>query len=370
MKIIHLMRNEKFTGGIVRFYNEFFNNTEHEIIYYIKQGDPSVINEECSIKQREYIAVEKNGLIPYLRSLRCDYIVIHSLFLSATEYVYLLADRKLLNKIVWIEWGADLYSWKQAGGIKAKIRNCINYRFRSAVQNIVCIFPPDIEYFKSRFPKAIGTVYYAPYNGFPVDEEFLNYKDGSRLESLIKDKEPVYIQIGQNSLTTLNHISVLKNLRKFKDENIRIVLPLSYGGNKEYTDEVVDYAEREFPGKVIALREFMPKEEYFKLIEKVGIAIFDTDRQCALDNIERLFFRNVKVYLSENGVMYKYFADLGLPVKKCENITNESFDSFIAPPEIENQRSFMRYIRSLSCIDQTVDRWKYIYESLRHSTNE
>ena len=32
MKIIHLMRNEKFTEGIVRFYNEFFNNAEHEIV--------------------------------------------------------------------------------------------------------------------------------------------------------------------------------------------------------------------------------------------------------------------------------------------------------------------------------------------------
>ena len=72
-----------------------------------------------------------------MKSLRCDYIVLHSLFLSATEYACLLADRKLLNKIVWIEWGADLYSWKQAGGIKAKIRNYINYRFRSAVKNII-----------------------------------------------------------------------------------------------------------------------------------------------------------------------------------------------------------------------------------------
>jgi len=32
MKIVHLMQDEKFTDGIVGFYNEFFNNGEHEII--------------------------------------------------------------------------------------------------------------------------------------------------------------------------------------------------------------------------------------------------------------------------------------------------------------------------------------------------
>ena len=168
----------------------------------------------------------------------------------------------------------------------------------------------------------------------------------------------------------MNHIRVLENLSKFKDENIRIILPLSYGGTKEYADEVVDYAEREFPGKVIALRKFMPKEEYFKLIEKVEIAIFDTDRQCALGNIERFIFRNVKVYLSENGVMYKYFFDLGVPVQKCESINKLSFEEFIIQPTIKNRELFMKYIKSLSSIDQTVEKWTYIYESLRHSMNE
>lgn len=168
----------------------------------------------------------------------------------------------------------------------------------------------------------------------------------------------------------MNHIRVLKNLSKFKDENIRIILPLSYGGTKEYADEVVDYAEREFPGKVISLRKFMPKEEYFKLIEKVGIAIFDTDRQCALGNIERLVFRNVKVFLSENGVMYRYFSDLGVPVQKCESIDKLSFKEFVEQPPIKNKENFMNYIKSLSCIDQTVEKWTYIYESLRHSMNE
>lgn len=79
---------------------------------------------------------------------------------------------------------------------------------------------------------------------------------------------------------------------------------------------------------------------------------------------------NVKVYLSENGVMYKYFFDMGVPVQKCESINKLSFEEFIIQPTIKNRELFMKYIKSLSSIDQTVEKWTYIYESLRHSMNE
>ena len=371
MKFVHLMKNEKFANGIVCFYSTFFNNGEHEIIYFLRDKKESCIREQYSIKQAEFCTQDsKIGVVAYLKSLRCDYIFLHSLFFTSKEKVQLLLDKELLKKLVWIEWGADLYSWRQNGQFKAILKNKINYKFRSSFSNIVCIFPPDVDYVKKQFPCTSRQIYYAPYNGFPVDEEFLNYKIDSRLAEANKCGEPVWIQIGQNSLETLNHIRVLKAISKFKDENIRIVLPLSYGGTKEYADRVVDYAEKTFPGKVVALRDFMPKEKYFELINKVGIAIFDTDRQCALGNIERLFFRNVKVYLSENGVMYKYFADLGVPVKKCEDIKSESFKNFIAPPTIENRDGFMKYIKSLSSIDSTIERWNYIFENLRHVINE
>ena len=68
--------------------------------------------------------------------------------------------------------------------------------------------------------------------------------------------------------------------------------------------------------------------------------------------------------------MYRYFSDLGVPVQKCESIDKLSFKEFVEQPPIKNKENFMNYIKSLSCIDQTVEKWTYIYESLRHSMNE
>ena len=43
----------------------------------------------------------------------------------------------------------------------------------------------------------------------------------------------INIQIGHPSTQVLNHIEVLEDLYKFRDENIRIYIPLSYG-DEEY----------------------------------------------------------------------------------------------------------------------------------------
>ena len=43
------------------------------------------------------------------------------------------------------------------------------------------------------------------------------------------------------------------------------------------------------------LRSFMPKDEYFELLDRIDIAIFQTYRQCGLGNIYQMIFRNVKL---------------------------------------------------------------------------
>ncbi len=369
MKIVHLMKNEKFTKGVVRFYNQFFNTGEHEILYYRKTEDSELIDSTCSIEQNEFLPEKHYNLVRYLKSLKCDYIVLHSLFLTAAEKVKLLLDRQLFSKIVWIEWGADLYSWKYPFGIKNIIKNQVNFLFRNKVNRIICIFPPDIDYFHKKFPRSKGSVFYAPYKSYPVDEEFQSYKEESKLDLAIKKGDTIYIQIGQNSLETLNHVEVLHDLERFRDENIRLFLPLNYGGTKEYADSIEQYANALFPGKVIVLRDFMPKEEYFKLTQKISIAIFDTERQCGLGNINRLNFRNVKVYLSEKGPMYKYFREKGVPVEKYENIKTMSFEDFIQPLQTTEKEKFNSYINELSSIDVAVNQWREIYESMRLSLN-
>lgn len=327
----------------------------------------SLIRSDIKISQNEFYKTDEKsvGLCSYLQGLDCDYIFVHSLFFSGREILEILRNKKLYRKLVWIEWGADLYSWKMQGRVRGKIKNYVNFRFRNDFQHIVCIFPPDMEYFKQQFPKSKAKLYYAPYAGYPNPEEYEHYSSDCELQKNLEFGNTIYIQIGQNGMTTLNHKRVLENLSKFKDENIHLILPLSYAGKKEYVDDVINYANQLFPGKVTILRDFMPKDEYFALMQKVSIAIFDTERQCALSNIHRLNFRNVKLFLSENGVMYSYFLKQGVSVEKCEDIRKMTFEQFVEVPSKHNQRNFQKYIYELSHIETSVEKWNQIYLNLK-----
>lgn len=369
MKIIHIMMKEKFTDGIVAFLNQFFCNGEHEVLYFHPNGvnEDSLINKKYDICQRELYKNSKKDFVKYLEGLTCDYIILHSLFFVSTmDKIKLLGKRNLMNKLVWIEWGADLYSWKMSGGLKTKISNYINYVFRKTLRHVICIFPPDADYFRTIFRNSKAKLYYAPYTSYPRPKELMeDYSETSRLQKAIDNDETIYIQIGHNGMETLNHKRVLKSLYKFRDENIHVFLPLSYGGTKEYVDEIESCAKAMFPNKITVLRDFMPEEEYYELIKKVSIVIFDTGRQCALGNINLMIFRNVKVFLSETGVMYNYFVKRGIPVNKCEDINKLTYSEFIRPNTTYDKEKFDSYIYDISHIEPSVEKWTRIYTDLK-----
>lgn len=366
MKIIHVMMQEKFTTGMVKFFNDYFDNGEHKIVYCNTIGEKSLIDPECKIEQVDIYREDNMYLIKSLEKMEGDYIILHNLFfLTNPEKLDILLHPKMRKKIVWVEWGADLYSWKSFGGIKTKLLNVLNYLFRCKIKHVIFIFPPDEDFYKQEFKNSKAKCYYAPYLIYPLSKEYDKYVSESRLAVDKIQGNPIYIQIGHNGMPTLNHKRVLKELSKYGNENINILLPLSYGGTKEYVDDVAEYANKLFPGKTTILRDFMPADEYYQLLKKVSIVIFDTHRQCALGNIHLMNFRNVKLYLSAECVMYNYFLEQGVPVEKCENIKDMSFEEFIACPQIVNKDKFRSYIDSISHIDFGKSCWENIFEELR-----
>ena len=372
MKITHVITGGKYAPEMVRFLNEYFVSKGHEILFCNVEGNPSLVLEQCQIAQDEIYRKQKKcstELIEKLNQCQSDYIVLHNLFfLTNAEKILLLLKPKLLRRIVWIEWGADLYSWRiprsNKGTVKRLILNTINKVLRYKFNNIICIFPPDMEYYKKTFPGSHAKLHYAPYFGYPLDMCLSDYTDFSRLAYDIENGNTIYIQIGHNAMKTLNHERVLTMLSKFSEENIRILLPLSYGAEKDYIDYISRIASKLFPGKVTILNDFIPETQYFELLDRVDIAIFDTERQCALGNIHMLNFKNKKIFLSEHGTMYNFFIDEGVPVQKCEDIPSMTYEEFSKPLVISNNDKFSNYLYWISDITPCKMLWETIFEEL------
>lgn len=376
MKIVHIFMKEKFTQGVVRFYDSFFPNV-HTICYMNYLGEPSLIDKNISISQREFYFQSKNTpffhLIKFFRMLnKYDYIVFHSFFMLSPKAVLLLSLWSgLIKKLVWIEWGGDLYQWEESCNsrtwILLQIKKWANYRIRVNCNAVVCIFPPDCEMYHKMFPKSKAKVFYAPYCGLPMKKPDEEGKAFIKIPEKINKREgEILIQVGHSGDSTLNHMETLSMLNKYRDENMQILLPLSYSwDSKEYVNKIIDYANNHFPGKIIILTEMLPKDQYFELLKRVNVAIFNTERQIGLGNINSLLQNNVKVYLREDGVMYQYFLDNGQPVEKISNIEKESFEQFISAPKVDEKKRD-DYWKKQSSMERKVELWKNVYEYLEN----
>ena len=361
------MRPSLFTNSILEFYSQNTFCGEHEVVFYLYKSESSPLRKDLSLCQREFSVSGIKDILDFLNYIeKYDFIVFHSLFFDAKLKMLLCLKRALLKKIVWIEFGADLYSWKAQGGIKAVINNCVDTFLRNNFGYFVGIFPPDCDVFNKEFPKHKARVFYAPYIGATVDEEFNNYSFNSSLDSHIRNNEDIIIQIGHNAFKTLNHIAVLTKLQFLKERKVKFLLPLSYG-DKMYGDSVQKYAEKIFPGQVYCLREILPKEKYFEIINNVDIAIFNTYRQAGLGNINRLILKNTKVYLPCESVMYKYFSSKGVSVYSYDDILDKGDKQLLSPVETCIRENNMRYIQELKDVEKGAGYWREIFLELSKS---
>ena len=374
MRIVHVMAREKFTSSIAGFYDLYFPN--HSILYRNVKGAPSLIDDKLKIEQNEYFFSQGKRSIPETLGLfkklkKYDFIVLHSMSVFKTlDRILALFFPSLVRKLVWIEWGADLYEWKKNDSHNVSewmiewIRNRVNYMLRIRIPYVVCIFPPDEECYRSEFVRSDAKTFYAPYCGSKSLYQFRNRVEKSRLSADRENGNEIVIQVGQNAMSSLNHVGALCSLRKFRNRKIKIFLPLSYGGKGDYAEKVKATAENMFKEKAYPLMEFMPADQYFDICNGVDIAVFNTYRQAGLGNIHRLIWNRVKVYLPKDSVMYKYFKGCGVPVQAIEQIASESFEEFISDPVVEDEEKYTNFLRSLSEIKWKVEKWREIYNYL------
>ena len=371
MKIVHLMRKEKFTSSVSQFYNKYFNNGEHDVLYINTNGENSLIDDNLNIMQKElfissYMSSSKDDIKTVLDAIeQYDYIVFHSLFINGPLLKKMAMTSRIRKKIVWIEWGYDLFDWKvKVNSIRARAYRYYGRIIRSRCNSFVAILPNDIEYYKKRFPKATAEIFTAPYCGPDIPDHLKNHTERCQLTESRNSGEPIYIQIGNRAYRKLNHMKVLDQLARFKDENIKLLIPLSYGSTK-YADMVQSRAEELFPGKTICLREFMPEKEYFELLNRVDIAIISSHRQIALGNIYCFIINNAKIYMPEQSELFSFFTEKGVPIQKCEDLDGCTFDELISDYIIEDEDAYNSYIDRISNMNQNVADWRYIYDNLR-----
>lgn len=149
----------------------------------------------------------------------------------------------------------------------------------------------------------------------------------------LDDRNDDYITIllGNSADPSNNHISAFDRIAKFKNSKIKIISPLSYG-KKEYAEEVIEKGVAIFGDSFIPITDFMPREQYFDILSKVDIAVFNHDRQQAMGNTISLLGLKKTVFINKKTTQWELFEDKNIKVFDVDDFSIK----FISEEEKEN----------------------------------
>lgn len=340
-KIIHLGRNGSIMNSFIKFIDENFDNKKH--FFYLTGKDINGKSNVIDIRNKfDFI---KNIVKLNIDLYNSKKIIIHGFNQSYLFYLFFFQPW-LLKKLYWIVWGGDLYSYLQESkSLKMKILCFIRENIFKKIQHTITYIKGDYELAQKWYD--LKGEYHECFM-YPSNL----YKE---YDMKLNKHSCINIQLGNSADPTNNHIEVLEKLVKYKNGNIQIYVPLSYG-DKEYTKKVIFVGKKIFGDKFIALTEFMPFEKYLEFLSKIDIAIFAHKRQQAMGNIISLLGLGKKVYIRSDITPWELFRNINVKIYDVKNINISLIDEEIKK---ENHQKIKDYFSKENYIKQL----KNIFES-------
>lgn len=322
--VLHIFPEEKFTTPYINFINRNFNYKDH-FFCITGKSEKNSVNEIENVKK---IQSNLHGFYELVRQLnKSEKIIIHSL-LNKKLIIILFIQPWLLCRCSCVLWGGDLYSYRdKRTTINAKI---LEFFKRVVIRNfkyIITLSKNDYMLAKEWYGITGGYK-----EGMYINPISLPYLKKIKSIKLFDEKRVINIQIGNSADPSNLHFEVMDILKKFKDENIKIYVPLSYG-NSEHAIKVKEYGENIFKDKFVAMINFLNKDQYGDFLGKIDIAIFNNNRQQALGNIRALAYLGSKIYMRDDTTMWSDFISDGYKISKINELKNETFGEFILKNE-------------------------------------
>ena len=94
----------------------------------------------------------------------------------------------------------------------------------------------------------------------------------------------------------------------------KIFVPLSYGPNEVYKEEVIKRGTTLFGNSFVPLLDFMERTVYIDILASCTTGVFYHYRQQAMGNIIAMLYIGARVYLSNKNPAYQFFVKNGITV--------------------------------------------------------
>ncbi len=338
-KILHVMPLDKFVAPFIDFVEEHFSDFDRHIffclgdlaLYPVGKRPNTLFESDFPTSRRAYIhlAVQMN---------RAQKIILHGL--SHMRVVQLLCMLPwVLKKCFWVIWGWDLYSYKLAERTRDWHRRELFRKFAiRRLGHIVTFIPGDAELARQWYG-ARGKVHQCVMYPSNLFDKKLASPEAH---------EGICIQIGNSADPDNEHVEMLQMLERHRDRNFTIYAPLSYG-DPLHAQAVAAAGRKMFGDKFVALTEFLPLDDYRRLLGKIDIAVFNHRRQQGMGNMITLLGMGKKVYLRTDVTPWQLFQSMGLKVYDNADIDLRPLDE---PSARRNREIVERHFSEPVLVDQ------------------
>jgi hypothetical protein len=327
----HLLHDDKFVDEGYQRFEEAFPN---ENIYILTEKKEKL----NYIKKTPVLKLSLNETVEYLKAkyVNNDKIIIHFLRIDKVKIVNKLPKS---FTVIWLGWGGDYYNliyqrekdyyldetfkWVKAqrkgiqklyGMLNDKTGFNINrntWPYKKTYKRIKymnTVIPDDYKLIKEKHPE------------FKPEYLSWNYVNMTYLDSKLKLKENAQnILIGNSADSTNNQLEILNFLTTIDLGERKLICPLSYG-NKEYAKLISKHGKSLFGENFIPLTEFIPLEEYYKIIATCSVVFMNQLRQQALGNIITLLLIGSRIILQEKNPLFSFFKENGFYINSFQEI--------------------------------------------------
>lgn len=300
MTTLHLAGLGPITKDFFSFLEQNLNCTNHELlsIQDVNAWPELKVIRNISSPNKYWWLIKL-----WTHANRADKIILHGLW-GWPLVLTLALNPWLLKRCYWVIWGGDLYYYNQRNkGFKSNSFEILRRIVIKRIGHLVTYIDGDVELARQWY-EAKGKYH-----------ECIMYPSNVYEKHELPDKKnkTINIQVGNSADPSNNHFEIFDKLIKFRDQNIAIYAPLSYG-NSKYAKLVKKEGVNRFGDKFAALTELTPLDDYLKFLSKIDIAIFNHKRQQGMGNTINLLGLGKKVYMRSDVTPWKMFEKIGVKV--------------------------------------------------------
>lgn len=265
-------------------------------------------------------------------------------------FIHFFLNRIQKKNIVQVLWGLPMSIEEKNSGIVRKAMFKMQCKAMSSLSYVVVLSEEDFRKAK-QFYNLKGNLIQASY----ILNDSNKYLEKSvRIDS----RDNCRIMVAHSAFSHNNHFSTFKYLEKFKDKNIEIICPLSYG-DESYKKDVVKKGNEIFDVRFIPHLVLLPIDEYNKLLASIDIYISHAEMQTSLYVVYSCISAGTKMYLNQNN--YNWMVHQGFKVNHVNELEGLTYEEFVNPLPQDWVEHNIDLAKRILTVEERAKNWKLIY---------